>query len=259
MDAIIGYRTEIGGVAYIYDLEGTCVSVTEKPLEAPLVDPVDTIFVVGAMWRSGARAMARIGGYGTHAIIGRPVLSGLRTRFAASSSKQLRFAATPLAAPATARMRWDEDSFTLSCDIRHAPDNRTARPSVLRDRLDDQLGVQSETRHVITAGSLTLTLDGVGRLCSFDFYTNADHWQKAGLPPPIPVSPHTPRFSAAYDALGRASVREPATAYDSAARCLSLVWHDDASVRYAIAPNLSVATTPDGNLARIDIGDIAPF
>ncbi|VWB83764.1 hypothetical protein [Burkholderia lata] len=97
LDAIIGYRTETGGVAYISDLDGTCISVTEKPLEAPLIDPIDAIFVVGAVWRSGARAMAKIGGYGTHAIIGRSALSGLRTRFAASSSRQLRFAAIPLA------------------------------------------------------------------------------------------------------------------------------------------------------------------
>nr|WP_175802323.1 hypothetical protein [Burkholderia anthina] len=167
--------------------------------------------------------------------------------------------AAPLAAPATAHMRWDEDSFTLSCDIRHPPDDRTARPAVLRDRLDDQFGVQPETRHVITAGSLTLTLDGAGRLCSFDFYTNTDHWQKADPPPPIPVSPHPPSFSAAFDALGRASVSEPALAYDNAVPCLSLIWQDGASIRYAIAPNLSAVATPDGNLARIDLGGIAPF
>lgn len=167
--------------------------------------------------------------------------------------------ATPLAAPATARMHWDADSFTLSCDILRAPDDRTTQPAVLRDRLDAQFGVQPETRHVITAGSLTLTLDDAGRLCSFDFYTNADHWQKAAPPPPIPVSPHTPSFSAAFDALGRASVREPAVAHDDAARCLSLIWQDDASIRYAIAPNLSVAATPDGNLARIDVGGVAAF
>ncbi|WP_241025936.1 hypothetical protein [Burkholderia sp. Tr-20390] len=97
LDAIIGYRTETGGVACIYDLDGTCISVTEKPLEAPLIDPLDAIFVVGAVWRSGARALARIGAHGTHAIIGRSALSGLRTRFAASSGKQLRLAAVPLA------------------------------------------------------------------------------------------------------------------------------------------------------------------
>ncbi|WP_080432162.1 hypothetical protein [Burkholderia ubonensis] len=97
LDAIIGYRTESGGVTYVYDLDGECVSVTERPLETPLIDPVDAIFLIGSVWRSGARVMARIGGYGAHAIISRSVLSGLRTRFAASSSKQLRFAATPLA------------------------------------------------------------------------------------------------------------------------------------------------------------------
>ncbi|MCA8239018.1 hypothetical protein [Burkholderia cenocepacia] len=166
--------------------------------------------------------------------------------------------AAPLAVPATACIQWDADSFTLSCDIRHAPDNPTARPSVLRDRLDDQFGVQPDTRHVIIAGSLTLTLDDVGRLCSFDFYTNADHWQKADLPRPIPVSPHTPSFGAEFDALGRASVREPAVAYDHAADCLSLIWKDSASIRYSIAPNLSVAATLDGDLARIDLGGIAP-
>ncbi|WP_175006553.1 hypothetical protein [Burkholderia lata] len=208
MDAIIGYRTETGGVAYISDLDGTC------------------------NFAFRLQALAN--------------MTGIIVR------------AAPLAAPAIACMQWDEDCFTLSCDIRHAPDNRTARPSVLRDRLDDQFGVPSETRHVITAGSLTLTLDGAGRLCSFDFYTNADHWQKADTPPPIPVAPHTPTFSAVFDALGRANVREPAVAYDNVTRCLSLIWRDDASVRYAIAPNLSVAAAQDGDLARIDLGGIAP-
>ncbi|WP_232452191.1 hypothetical protein [Burkholderia ubonensis] len=95
LDAIIGYRTESGGVTYVYDLDGECVSVTERPLETPLIDPVDAIFLIGSVWRSGARVMARIGGYGAHAIISRSVLSGLRTRFA-GHRRASNYASPPL-------------------------------------------------------------------------------------------------------------------------------------------------------------------
>ncbi|NTZ09262.1 hypothetical protein [Burkholderia metallica] len=96
-------------------------------------------------------------------------------------------------------------------------------------------------------------------MCSLDFYTNVDHWQKVDTLPPIPVSPHTQSFGAAFDALGRASAQEPAVGYDRASRCVYSIWRDDASVGYAIAPNLSVAATPDGRLDRIELAGVSPF
>ncbi|KVW48250.1 hypothetical protein [Burkholderia ubonensis] len=166
---------------------------------------------------------------------------------------------TPLATPAIAGVQWDEDSFTLSCEIRYAPDIQPAPPPTLSDQLDEQFGIPPDAPRVITAGTLTLTLDRAGRLCSLDFYTNVDHWQKVDTLPPIPVSPHTPSFGAAFDALGRASAQEPAVGYDRASQCIYLIWRDDASVGYAIAPNLSVAATPDGRLARIELAGVSPF
>jgi hypothetical protein len=62
--AIIGYRHECtGGVFRIYDLEGNEVGMEEKPLESPLLDPLDLIFVfgglIGIVGRGVAKAAAR--------------------------------------------------------------------------------------------------------------------------------------------------------------------------------------------------------
>ncbi|WP_027783104.1 MULTISPECIES: hypothetical protein [Burkholderia] len=166
---------------------------------------------------------------------------------------------TPLATPAIADVRWDEDSFTLSCGIRYAPDNQPARPTMLRDRLDGQFGIPSDAPRIIIAGTLTLTLDRASRLSSLDFYTNVDYWRKVDTLPPIPVSPRTPSFWAEFDAFGRASAPEPAVGLDRASQCIYLIWRDDASVRYTIGPNVSVAAASDGSLARIELAGISPF
>ncbi|HGL4260707.1 hypothetical protein [Burkholderia dolosa] len=157
--------------------------------------------------------------------------------------------AAPLTTSATARVQWDGDSFTLSCDVCHATDNLTARSTVLRDVLDDRFGMWSETRRVVTTGSLTLTFNDAGRLRPFDLDINDDRWQKIDALPPVPVSPHAPGFSATFDALSRASVREPKVAYDDVARCLS----------FGLAQRHVVATASDRNLARVDVGGIALF
>ena len=97
LDCIIGYqqcRTQ--GVAHIYDLTGTFVSVSEAPLEPPPFEPLDAILIVGSLWRAGLRGIARGGIRGVGAAIGRSQLASLRTRFAAFMQRPLRFTATPL-------------------------------------------------------------------------------------------------------------------------------------------------------------------
>lgn len=96
LDCIIGYQCDVTGVIRTFDLDGRCVSVDEKPLEAPLFDPLDFVLIVGSLWRAGARGLARSGIHGVGAATARATIAGLRMRFAALSQRPLRFAATPL-------------------------------------------------------------------------------------------------------------------------------------------------------------------
>jgi hypothetical protein len=96
LDCIIGYHQEAAGVSRIYSLDGH-VSVSEKPLESPLIDPLDALFIVGGFWRAGLRGITDWGLKGVGSNIGRVTLFGLRTRYYALMQRPLRFAAEPLA------------------------------------------------------------------------------------------------------------------------------------------------------------------
>ncbi|MBB5505941.1 hypothetical protein [Paraburkholderia atlantica] len=96
LGCIVGYKQEAAGVFRIYTLDGA-VSWSEKPLEAPLIDPVDLLFVVGGVWTAGARGITRAGIRGIGSAIDRTTLFGLRTRYRALMQRPLRFAAKPLA------------------------------------------------------------------------------------------------------------------------------------------------------------------
>jgi|GEM_PF-3256391 len=54
LDTVIGYREEFAGVSHIYALDGS-IQISEKPLESPLFDPFDALFIVGGLWRAGLR------------------------------------------------------------------------------------------------------------------------------------------------------------------------------------------------------------
>ncbi|MCC8391868.1 hypothetical protein LJ656_04640 [Paraburkholderia sp. MMS20-SJTR3] len=96
LDCIIGYQHEISGVFRIYSLDGR-ESLSEKPLEAPLIDPFDVLFVVGGIWKAGTWSVTRWGLRGLGSAIGQTTLSGLRTRYRALTRQPIRFAAAPLA------------------------------------------------------------------------------------------------------------------------------------------------------------------
>ncbi|WMD21371.1 hypothetical protein RAS12_03110 [Achromobacter seleniivolatilans] len=95
-DAIIGYQAGFGGIFRNYDLTGQLQSIEELPLEAPLIDPLDAVLLVGTAWKVGSRlvrgaVLARAG-----VTVSQSTLIGLRTRFFALSKKQLRFTAKAL-------------------------------------------------------------------------------------------------------------------------------------------------------------------
>lgn len=96
-DAIIGYQAGYGGVFRTYDLSGQLQSIDELPLEAPLIDPLDAVFLAGTAWKLGSRilrgaVLARAG-----VSISQTALLALRTKFYALAKKDLRFMGAPLA------------------------------------------------------------------------------------------------------------------------------------------------------------------
>ncbi|SIT47441.1 conserved hypothetical protein [Paraburkholderia piptadeniae] len=95
LDCIIGYQKENAGVFRIYTLDGD-ISVSEKPLEAPLLDPLDVLFMVGGIWRVGVRGLTDWGVKAVGASLERATLFGLRSRYYALMQRPLRFAPKPL-------------------------------------------------------------------------------------------------------------------------------------------------------------------
>ncbi len=90
-DAIIGYRIGFGGVFRTYDLSGELQSIDELPLEAPLIDPLDVVFLAGAAWKLGSKlvrgaVLARAG-----VTISQSVLIPLRAKYYALAKRNLRF------------------------------------------------------------------------------------------------------------------------------------------------------------------------
>ncbi len=148
--------------------------------------------------------------------------------------------------PARASVLWDRECFTLLGSV--AYQHAAVRPGGAPEQPFD---LPAATR-VIVAGPLALTLDDLGRLTAFDFYTNPAGWRRAERLPVARPAIVTPRLAGAFDALGRLGAREPAAWHARATDTLRLVWRD-ASVWYAIAPGVSVAAADDGTLAQLDI------
>ena len=103
---VIGYMGPfIGGIARVYDLEGNEATIVEKPLETPLLDPLDVILIFGALGRAALRGLFRLGldaagettAASAIATASRRFGPMLRLMFRSSVSGDLRFAAKPLA------------------------------------------------------------------------------------------------------------------------------------------------------------------
>ncbi|WP_254792001.1 hypothetical protein [Achromobacter sp. NFACC18-2] len=96
-DAIIGYQAGSSGVFRTYDLSGELQSIDELPLEAPLIDPLDAVFLAGTAWKLGSRlvrgaVLARAG-----VTVSQTVLFRLRAKFhALAQTKNFRFTAKAL-------------------------------------------------------------------------------------------------------------------------------------------------------------------
>lgn len=90
-----GYQKEVAGVFSIYTLDGD-VSVSERSLEPPLIDPLDMLLMVGGVWRAGLRGLTEWGIRGVGVPLGRATLLGLRTRYYALMQRPLHFTAAPL-------------------------------------------------------------------------------------------------------------------------------------------------------------------
>ncbi|MGE8657903.1 MAG: hypothetical protein ACN6O8_14280 [Achromobacter sp.] len=98
LNCIIGYERTLGGVTHLYDLQGDLVSISELPLESPLLDPLDIALAGYGLLRLGGSALFKSGAsVGIRRAVGNLAISGLRTRFAALTRQPLKFAAAPLA------------------------------------------------------------------------------------------------------------------------------------------------------------------
>lgn len=104
-EAIVGFRTGTSGVYNIYDLDGNNVGMYEEPLQTPLFDPIDLIFIFGGLFRSLGKAgvgvatrRAAAGGMrGLVVTLGRASLPMLRASVRQVLAGELKFTATTAA------------------------------------------------------------------------------------------------------------------------------------------------------------------
>lgn len=125
----------------------------------------------------------------------------------------------------------------------------------LRDAIDDQFGLRPQS-FLITAGTLSLSLDADNKLVAFDFYTNASDWRASALEP-AEASKSVLRFSAPFDEFGRASeAREADVFYDARTGTICLSW-GAADDWHLLAANLSIGLATDGRLMQIRVDGLS--
>ncbi len=98
--AIIGFRHGSGGVYRIYDLCGNLSGMEEEPLQTPLFDPIDLIFLgyglLRGIGRAGAqhavRKLSGVGIRGTVVAFGRGTVMTLRASYRQLLLGELKFA-----------------------------------------------------------------------------------------------------------------------------------------------------------------------
>lgn len=103
-DCVIGFKNYSFGTERIYDSQGKIISVNEKGLKHPLLDPLDVIFVGGSVARSVLRGGIRISfgdalktglSVGTE-ILDSNTISILRRNFLLQNTRELKFTNTTL-------------------------------------------------------------------------------------------------------------------------------------------------------------------
>lgn len=107
--AVVGFRVGSGGVYRIYDLQGEMVGMYEEPLQTPLFDPLDFIFIFGGVFRALGKATfgaatrtAVVGGMrGVVATMGEATAAMLRASMRRLLAGELKFTTTTAARMAT--------------------------------------------------------------------------------------------------------------------------------------------------------------
>lgn len=155
---------------------------------------------------------------------------------------------------ATVCASWDDEGTTVSCSIGYPHACRPESNALLREALDEQFHIASPS-YVVTAGTLTLSLDAERRLVEFDLYTNATKWVACELES-IEGTPSVPCFTAPFDALGRTSEdKEPSALYDATTGTLCLSW-GSAEQWLLVALTLQLGLATDGRLMQTRMGGI---
>ncbi|MGV2292961.1 hypothetical protein AAHK20_29930 [Trinickia sp. YCB016] len=162
---------------------------------------------------------------------------------------------TPADTLATACPNWDGEGFTMTCAVSY-PRKLPQQPQApLRDAIDDQFGLSPQS-FLITAGTLSLSLDADNKLVAFDFYTNASDWRAAALEP-VEASQSVLRFSAPFDEFGRVGeAREADVFYDARTGTICLSW-GTVNDWHLLAANLSIGLATDGRLMQIRVDGLS--
>ncbi|MGF6807981.1 hypothetical protein OKW30_003107 [Paraburkholderia sp. Clong3] len=157
---------------------------------------------------------------------------------------------SPPATGVSAIVRWDEQSSTLTCEVKYPPLPSPPEPqNNLSDLLDARFRIGAPSC-VLTAGTLSMLVDQHRRLIGLDFYTNPERWtvRTSELADPTDETPH---IESEFDAHGHAhDMGAPEVFYEPRDGTLYLSW-GTVSHWYGIASALAIGVDEDKRLTQI--------
>ncbi|MCC8401297.1 hypothetical protein LJ655_05195 [Paraburkholderia sp. MMS20-SJTN17] len=151
----------------------------------------------------------------------------------------------------SATARWDEESFTVFCEVNCPPLPSPPEPQAsLSDVLDARFGIGAPA-YVMTAGTLSMHLDQQRRLAGLDFYTNPERWTVRIAEQFTDPANRTPHIETQFDEHGHAQdIGAPEVFYEPRHGILDLSW-GSVTHWYGIAPTLAIGIDDHKRLTRI--------
>jgi hypothetical protein len=151
----------------------------------------------------------------------------------------------------SATVRWDEESFTVSCEVNYSRLPSPPEPqNSLSDLLDARFSIGAPS-YVLTAGTVSMLLDQHRRLARLDFYTNPERWTVRVSEPLALPTDRSPHIETEFDEHGHAEdMGAPVVFYEPRQGTLYLSW-GPVSHWYGIAPALAIGVADDERLTQI--------
>jgi hypothetical protein len=167
-------------------------------------------------------------------------------------------ATSPRLETCTAQTVWDGEAAVLRATFEYDPPAPPTPPTTLRERLDEESGLQARSPRLML-GDIEIAYRDGRRLESIELRTTPSTWQREPIDdvladaPPVWIT-----FKVEYDDNAILSLDLPVSIrWDAAADRLALVFAPQAALHWhRIADSVAVGTSADGALAELRFSDV---